>query len=42
LISIGKKSTDIFRNLAAKGLPPIAGMEVMAVEKVDQALERLL
>jgi len=27
--------------LGREGLAPIAGMEVMAVEKVDEALERL-
>jgi len=27
---------------AAKGLPPIAGMEVVAVEKVDEALDKLI
>ena len=28
--------------LAAKGLAPIPGIEVVALEKVDEALERLL
>ncbi len=32
----------VIPKLAAKGLSPIAGMEVVAVEKVDEALELLL
>ena len=32
----------VIPKLAAKGLLPIPGMEVVAVEKVDEALELLL
>ena len=32
----------VIPKLAAKGLSPIAGMEVMAVEKVDEALDKLM
>jgi DNA repair protein RadA/Sms len=32
----------VIPKLAAKGLSPIAGMEVVVVEKVDEALEKLL
>jgi len=32
----------VIPKLAAKGLSPIAGMEVLAVEKVDEALDKLL
>lgn len=32
----------IIPKLAAKGLSPIPGIEVVAVEKVDEALERLM
>ena len=32
----------VIPKLAAKGLPPITGMEVVAVEKVDEALDKLM
>jgi len=32
----------VIPKLAAKGLPKIPGIEVVAVEKVDEALDKLL
>ncbi len=32
----------VIPKLAAKGLAPIAGMEVVAVEKADEALDKLI
>jgi len=37
-----RKSTAVIPKLDAMGLLPIAGMEVVAVEKVDGALDKLL
>jgi len=40
-VKLGFKQA-VIPKLAAKGLPKIRGIEVMAVEKVDEALDRLL
>ena|GEM_PF-6894528 len=40
-VKLGFKQA-VFAKLAAKGLPKIPGIEVMAVEKVDEALDRML